>query len=62
MKTQRVVKTVSGDFTKVEYLQFKKEYEEADKNGDMHFVFRGNLFSTKFAKYLTEYLKERFGE
>lgn len=47
-------------FNKVSYEQFKVEYNSAVENKREMFVFEGNDFLTAYAKYMIEYLKNKF--
>ena len=47
-------------FNKVSYEQFKVEYNSAVENNKEMFVFKGNDILTAYAKYMIEYLKNKF--
>ncbi len=47
-------------FTKGDFDSFKKMYESAKKNGSETFSFNGRAFNVSYAKYLIEYLEDKF--
>lgn len=48
---------MQGFISSEDYPRFKKEYENAVKNGDECFDFDGKLVLVKFAKYVCEYFE-----
>lgn len=42
------------------FQKFKKAYEKAVSQGEKVFVFDGREYLTNYAKYLIEFLKQRF--
>jgi hypothetical protein len=50
------------EWTVSKLKRFKKAYKAATKLGVDSFEFEDNIFVTNYAKYLIEYLAQRFGE
>jgi hypothetical protein len=48
------------EWTAEKLKAFGKAYQEASKAGADSFKFEGNDYATRYAKYLIEYLLERF--
>ena len=48
------------DFTHDQYLRFKQEYLMSKQLGKSNFMFESNEYFTAYAKYLVEYLDERY--
>lgn len=48
------------NFTHEQYLRFKQEYAVNKQFGKTNFIFDGHEYFTAYAKYLIEYLDEKF--
>ena len=48
------------NFTHEQYLRFKQEYAMNKQFGKTNFIFDGSEYFTAYAKYLIEYLDEKF--
>lgn len=48
------------DFNKQSYESLKKQYNEAVESNQQSFVFEGNELLVSYAKYLIEYLSDKF--
>ena len=48
------------EWTKESYLELKRQYENAVSEGSEQFTFQGVELLTTFAKYLLEFLENRF--
>lgn len=50
------------DFTKPKYIKLKRAYKDAVNKGKTEFTFEGQPLLTSYAKYLLEFLGNKFGE
>lgn len=50
------------EWTKDQYLDLKRQYESAVSDGQEQFVFQDVELLTKFAKYLLEFLDNKFNK
>jgi hypothetical protein len=47
-------------FNEEEFEEFKKIYETNSSNKEIQFSYKGKIFLTNYAKYLIEYLADKF--
>jgi len=48
------------EFDAAKVKRLRKEYDKAARNGDKSFTFEGNDYMTDYAKYMLQYLEEKF--
>lgn len=48
------------EFYRIDYIAFKKRYNQAVKDKEEQFTFKGAEFLTSYAKYVCEYLAMQF--
>lgn len=52
--------TTIEQFDKATYSLFKKAYQDAESDGRYMFVFNNVEYLTQYAKYVLEYLENKF--
>ena len=52
--------TTIQQFDKNTYSLFKKAYQEAESDGRYMFIFNNVEYLTQYAKYVLEYLEDKF--
>jgi len=50
------------NFTEAKLERFKVDYNKATSENKKEFIFEGDVFMIGYAKYVIEYLEERFSK